>query len=146
MFAESVTILSRGKALCRSDANCSPIHSDTSQPVTSRSTEPSCVPSSCCISRFLIFEKSVKTVSRLSELDGSFQSSWIFLMIRGMSAMSEPTASLSPSLGSGSTNGLPPSRSTRLNRGSFEPLRPVMNVYARTEPTPSGPKRITCAM
>ena len=77
--------------------------------------------SSCCIMRFLIFEKSVKTVSRLSERHGSFQSSWIFLMMRGMSAMSAPTGSLSPSLGSGSTKGLPPSRSTRLNRGSFEP-------------------------
>ena len=63
--------------------------------------------SSCCISRFLIFEKSVKTVSRLSERDGSFQSSWIFLMMRGMSAMSAPTGySLGLGLGLGLVLGL----------------------------------------
>ena len=70
-----VTILSLGKALCRSEANCSPIQSETSQPVMSRSTEPSCEPSSCMSSRFLIFESSVNAVSRLSEEEGSFQSS-----------------------------------------------------------------------
>ena len=44
LFAESVTMRSFGKTRCKSDAKASPSQSETSQPVTSKSTEPSCFP------------------------------------------------------------------------------------------------------
>ena len=46
LFAEIVTILSLGKALCRSLANCSAHQRLTSHPVISKSTLPSSLPSS----------------------------------------------------------------------------------------------------
>ena len=123
LLAESTTILSAGKRRCRSEANCSPSQSETSHPEMRRSTEPSCVPAACACSRLRSRACRVNAVRRLSELEGSSQSSWMRCSTDGISAMSRPTGSRPPIAGIGSTRGLPPSRSTRFSIGRWEPKR-----------------------
>ena len=94
LFAEIVTMLSFGKMRWRSEANCSPSQSDTSQPVTSRSTEPSCAPLWCRAKRSFILFVSVHAVIRLSERPAESQSSRSRLSTAGISRRSVPTGSL----------------------------------------------------
>jgi len=117
LLAEMQTMLSLGMTRCRSAANCSPTQSETSQPVMSRSTEPSCVLASCSSSRLRSRETSVQAEKRLIELEGISQSFCIVRSTCGMEAMSWPTESESGSGGMGMISGLPSSCSTRRSSG-----------------------------
>ena len=94
LFALSVTTFSFGKTRSRSEANCSPTHSDTSQPVMSRST----LPCRGCRGRarasaFSWFVKAHAVIRlRLSPFSWS-KSSAIRLRTDGRSARSRPTRS-----------------------------------------------------
>eukprot|EP00966_Prymnesium_polylepis_P318208 7350179-Prymnesium_polylepis.2 len=57
----------RGNAACKSDANCSPTHNDTSQPVMSRSTEPLSCPASFA---------SIRSRRRRKIVDNPLQHAW----------------------------------------------------------------------